>query len=183
MRRGSLADVRGDPHGCVRWLTLSRVVHGVEVTVVRHNDMLSIFDVRLDQPPREHLPGYPAEHVRVTVLASGRAFAVPINGDNRAWLHRYSRHSISELLFLPSGVRIPWEHLLGSLCLECPDDPDHLRWQWRDGIDAYLRIVQRHLWYEEYWRREGSWPVEDAPHGHRLDGHPHPIITPALRSA
>lgn len=183
MTRGGFAHARGDPHGCVRWFSMSGVVYGLKIAVVRHNDILSIYDVRFEPPPTEHLPGYPAEHVRVPVLANGSVFAVPVNGDNRAWLHRYPRHSIPELLSLPSGVRVPWEHLLGPLCLEYPDDPDHLRWHWRHGFDAYLRIVQRHLWSEEFWRREGSWPVEDAPHGHRLDGHPHPIVTPTLRSA
>lgn len=183
MTPGSHRHVRCDPHRCSRWLNTSNVVSGVHVVVELHDAGLTVFDVRIASPPREHLPGYPAEHVRVTVLADGRVFGVPVDADDRAWLHRYPRWSLGQILSLPIAMAIPWEHLLGALCLEYPDDPDHLRWQWNDGFDAYVRILQRHLWFEEYWRRHGVWPVEDAPHGNRLDGRPHPIATPAHRGA
>lgn len=44
---------------------------------------------------------------------------------------------------------------------------------------AYITIVHRHLQAEEYWRRTGRWPAEDAPHG---EGH-HPIQTPEMQTA
>ena len=183
MTRGGLDHVRRNPHGCSRWLSTAGVVGGIEVTVVKHDTRFTTFDVRFEPPANPELSGYPAEHVRITVRANGEILAVPIGGEDRAWLHRYPRHLIAELLALPKSAVTPWEYVVGSLCLEYPKDPDHLRWNWSDGIDGYLRVVQRHLWFEEYWRRHGSWPVEDTPHGHRPNGLPHPITNPALRAA
>ena len=179
---GWLDHARRNPHGCGRWLTVSGVVGGANVTVVRHGITLTVFEVLFEPPPAEHLPGYPAECVRVTVQADGGIFAVPVGRTERIWLHRYQSYSIPEIMALPKATRMSCEHLLGSLCLEYPRDPSHLRWNWSDGIDAYLRIVQRHLWSEEYWRRHGAWPAEDVPHGHRSDGRPYPIAA-ALRVA
>lgn len=51
---------------------------------------------------------------------------------------------------------------MGALCLWYPRDPSHLRWGWVDGLDTYLRLVQRHLWSEEYCRRHNHWPADDA---------------------
>lgn len=179
---GSFDHVRGDPRGCSRWLSAHADLWGVTVVVALHDRRMTVLDVRLEPPPPD-LPNFPGEHVRVTVAADGRIFVVPVAGDARTWLHRYPRITIAEILRRPLTAPIVWEHLFGSLCLWYPDDPDHLRWHWDEGIDIYLRVVQRHLWSEEYWRRHGTWPVEDAPHGDRRDGHPHPILTPALRSA
>ena len=50
-----------------------------------------------------------------------------------------------------------------------------------DGSVGCSSALQRHLWCEEYRRRHGSWPVEDAPLGHRPDGRPHPVRIPSLR--
>ena len=183
MTRGGLDHVRRNPQDCARWLGTAGVVGGVKVTVVLHDLRATTFDVRFESPTLPELPDYPAEQVRVTVRANGKVLAVPTSGDDREWLHRYPRASIAELLALPRSATVPWELIVGALCLEYPNDPDRLRWQWSHGIDAYLRVVQRHLWYEEYWRRHGSWPVEDTPHGHRPDGQPHPILTPELQVA
>ena len=183
MTPGGLEHVRQSPQTCIRWLNESGTVDGMDVTVVIHNSRLTIFDVRFEPPPPWGLPGYPPQRVRVVVRDGGQTLAVPAPNDDREWLHRYPRLSIRQILARPKSTPIPWEELLGSLCLEYPKDPNHLRWGWSDGIDAYLRIVQRHLWCEEYWRRHGSWPVEDAPHGNRPDGRPHPIKTPSLRVA
>lgn len=183
MTRGGLDHVRRKPQDCARWLGTADVVAGVKVTVVLHDLRATTFDARFESPTLPELPDYPAERVRITVRADGKVLAVPASGDDREWLHRYPRLSIVDLLALPKTATVPWELIVGALCLEYPNDPDHLRWQWSDGIDAYLRVVQRHLWYEEYWRRHGSWPVEDVPHGHRPDGHPHPILTPELQVA
>jgi hypothetical protein len=62
-----------------------------------------------------------------------------------------------------------------------PDDPPHLKWTWGAGIGEYLRIVQRHLWNEEFWRRFSYWPTEDTPHGLGFGGKPHPILDPMLQ--
>ena len=183
MDRGGLDHVRRNPHGCSRWLSTAGVVGGVEVKIVLHDHRVTTFDVRFESPAIPELSGYPAEHVRVTVRANGEIFAVPVGSEDREWLHRYPRHSIAELLSHPKSAAVRWPFIVGALCLEYPKDPDHLRWHWSDGIDAYVRVVQRHLWYEEYWRRHGSWPIEDVPHGERSDGRLQPILTPALQVA
>ena len=43
--------------------------------------------------------------------------------------------------------------------------------------------IERTNFRLEFWHREGFWPVEDTRHGYRIDGLPHPIITPSLGSA
>lgn len=179
---GTLDHIRGDPKGCADWLTAGAGLWATEADVALHDAQFTVLDLRFAPPPPD-LPSYPAEQVRVTVRAEGQIFAVPVAAHTRPWLHRYPRLTPSQIIATPLDQPIPWENLFGSLCLWYPRDPDHLRWWWEDGLDVYLRLVQRHLWSEEYWRRHGHWPVEDAPHGHRPDGRPHPIRTPALRSA
>ena len=51
-----------------------------------------------------------------------------------------------------------------------PLDHRALRWEWNDGLEQYVLRLQRHLFFEEFNRREGHWPVEDAPHGHTGHG-------------
>lgn len=179
---GSFAHVRSDPRGCAAWLTTGADLWGTAVDVATHDRVMTVLDVRLSPPPPA-LEGYPAEHVRLTVLRDGQVFAVPINTPTRPWLHRYPRLTLGQIRAWPMDQLIPWEGLLGCLCLWYPRDPAHLRWSWVNGLDGYLRLVQRHLWSEEYGRRHGHWPAEDAPHGSRPDGRSHPILTPALRSA
>lgn len=171
--------MRGDPSGCVRWLNTGAELWRTTVELVMHTPGLTVLDVELGPPPPE-LPGYPAEHVRITVRANGEIFAVPMGGDQRPWLHRYPRLTLGRIVAAPLGERMPWEQLLGCLCLWYPRDPEHLHWRWADGLDGYVRLVQRHLWSEKYWRRHDHWPAEDAPHGTRPDGRPHPILTPTL---
>jgi len=180
---GGYEHVKFDPDGCSSWLTNSGVISGITVTVAVNDPRLTVLDVRFDPPPADHLPGYPSEHVRVSVLPNLRVVAVPVDGDDRAWLHRYSRWRIEQILRHDIALSFPWEQVLGALCLWYPLDPAPLLWRWKDGIDAYMLIVQRHLWSEEYWRRHGNWPAEDTPHGERFDGKPHPVLTPNLRSA
>jgi hypothetical protein len=101
---------------------------------------------------------YPDETVHVTVTRSGDVYAwVPT--DDREWMHTFGGE---------------------YFCLWYPDDPPALQWDWSRGFGAYVVIVHRHLLYEEYRRRHGGWPVEDAPHG-RTDT-PHPIRSLKLRS-
>ena len=103
--------------------------------------------------------GYPVETARITQLDDQpNPFAVP-TGPVRSWHHRNPRTSTA----------------LGSLCLWYPQDPPHLRWTWANGFLDFVAIVQRHLWFEEHFRRHGEWPVPDAPHGERADGQPHPV--------
>lgn len=91
--------------------------------------------------------GYPSERVRLIVTSQKWAIAIPLDDGTRRWKHRYP---------VPTG----------ELCLWYDEDPRSLRWEWDDGLLPLLTITHRHLLFEEFWRREGRWPVEDAPHGH-----------------
>jgi hypothetical protein len=51
---------------------------------------------------------------------------------------------------------------------------ERTNWVWEGRTRGPRIRVQRHLSYEEYYRREHEWPVEDAPHGHAAKG-VHPI--------
>lgn len=91
--------------------------------------------------------GYPVEKVNLLLYRNGDIHAIPKSGKGRRWKHRYHNFGAAT-----------------GLCLWYPNDPPELRWTWDDGLEEYVRIVSRHLIYEEYWRRTGEWPVEDAPH-------------------
>jgi len=164
-----------NPRGAAQWLN-SGVVTGVNVTVHSSSVESVVFTVAFEPPPSWALPGYPAELTRVLITSSGGPVAVPV-GPDRTWRHRYP-------LSVPtagSGV-VSLEFCVGALCLWNPKDPVALRWTWDKGLDDFVRIVQRHLWMEEYCRRNGEWPGEETPHGERLDGRPHPIVSEDLRS-
>jgi hypothetical protein len=90
--------------------------------------------------------GFRSERIRLLATAERRVHVVPWQADKREWKHRN-----------PTAM--------GELCLWCPDDDAALTWQWSDGLPDLITITHRHLQYEEYWRRTGNWPVEDAPHG------------------
>jgi hypothetical protein len=164
---------------CAQWLGAEAELWGpAQVELLRCDSGLTTFDVRFGTP--EQISDYPDENVRVVVREDRKIFAVPVCDSGRTWNHRNRLLTITEILRV-GHQPLPWECLLGSLCLWYPKDPPHLRWSWHHGLDAYLRIVQRHLWKEEYFRRTGLWVGEDAPHGERADGKPHPILTPELR--
>ena len=114
--------------------------------------------------------GYPIETVRIAQFADPRhvvPYAFPI-GPSRTWHHRYAQ-------------QVEIGHY-GQLCLWYPYDPARLVWNWSRGLVGFVAIAQRHLWFEEYYRRTGFWPVEDAPHGHRADNRPHPVRHRAART-
>ena len=175
MTPGSFEHVRSDPLEVCRWLRESGSVSGAAASVVLAVAALTVFEVVFDAPTTPQLRGYPAEEVRVTAFADRQVVTVPVGDPERSWRHRYPARI--------SAVGSDWEIALGGLCLWYPMDPAHLQWHWRDGFDADLQVVQRHLWFEEYYRRRKKWPVEEAPHGESLDGRPHPILTPTLRRA
>lgn len=185
MRELTRSFVINQPRRAAELLSRSDVVEGAQTELLSASDRVIVFEVRFDPPPKVHLPGYPDETVRIAIrLRDGRPFTVPIGPPSRGWLHRNVMLSDESLrLALEARRTIRWEFLLGSLCLEYDLDPDSLRWSWDDGFDSFVRIVQRHLWFEEYWRRTGAWPVEDTPHEPRFDGRPHPIRTPELRAS
>lgn len=103
---------------------------------------------------------FPTERVRILATGSRRACVVPQDAHGRQWKHR-----------MPGD--------LGELCLWYPMDDEALIWKWEDGLVDLITIAHRHLHYEEYWRRTGRWPVEDAPHGVG----DHPVLSPEMREA
>ncbi len=107
--------------------------------------------------------GFPDETVGIYIRSDKLILAIPHNAAGRPWLH--------------------CNQPVGDLCLWYTLDPRALQWGWSDGFEAYLNIVSRHLSAEEWYRRGHPWPFEDAPHGMRTDGRPHPIRTPAMRTA
>ncbi len=180
--RGSFQYFWREPIACADWLSRVLFRNGIAVALAYRDPACVILDVRFAPPPPEHLNGYPEERVRVNILAHGQVGAVPVAAERRLWCHRYPYITPNDAAQRPQED-FNWVRITGPLCLDYPSDPSHLRWQWADGLDMYLRIVQRHLWSEEYWRRYGHWPVEDVPHGERADGQRHPILTPELRCA
>jgi hypothetical protein len=127
-----------------------RIPH-VSVRIVRAEFELSTFELTF-QPPLE-LVDYPAEVARITQLRDERhptPYALPV-GPARTWLHRYP-------------LDIERGHY-SQLCLWFPWDEPWRIWTWHTGFVDFVAITQRHLWCEEFHRREGYWPTEDAQHG------------------
>ncbi len=127
-----------------------------------------VLDLSFTPLPELAVAGYDGERGRVSIRPNGAIYAFPL-GPERTWHHRY---------LFPLGER--FGHLAGQLCLWYPKDPRSLRWEWDDGLEQYVTRVYRHLFYEEYYRREGHWPVEDAPHDDPDTG-AHPICSALMR--
>jgi hypothetical protein len=104
--------------------------------------------------------GFPNERVGIFATFERNALVVPPKADTRKWKHRNRGD-------------------MGDLCLWYPDDDPALVWRWEDGLESLITIAHRHLQYEEYWRRTGHWPVEDAPHG----AGKHPVKSRLMRDA
>lgn len=109
-----------------------------------------VLDLTLAPPPELAIAGYADEGARISINPASEIFSFPL-GPQRAWKHRYS--------FSPE------RGFVQQLCLWFPEDPRPLKWMPDDGFEDYVARVHRHLFDEEYWRRNGSWPTEDAPHG------------------
>lgn len=175
MNPADFAAVRSDPRYFCDWVAVERRVSGAELTVLANGPVLTILGVAFEPPADPALSDYPVEQVRVSVFADRQVVTVPVGRSGRAWKHRYP----VELSAVSTGE---WLFALGGLCLWYPDDPPHLQWRWSKGLDDYLRIVERHVHYEEFCRRNRCpWPVEDAPHGFPADGVAHPVRSLDLR--
>lgn len=166
--RIGLVETLRRPHRVASQILESGSVYGLAAMDVRHaTSSVAVFWLSLE--PWSPMAGrdYPVERVAISVWRSGRIIAVPTDSLRRTWKHRYP-------------YQVGNASALGDLCLWYPDDPRSLRWEWDDGLVAYITIVHRHLMAEEYARRNhGAWPAEDAPHGPG----PHPIRTIELHNA
>jgi hypothetical protein len=136
-------------------------VRGGKVLLADHNGVVIELTFTPWKPCAE--AGFPNERVRILVTASRRVFVVPQNADGRRWKHRMPQIELGDL---------------GELCLWYSKDAAALVWLWEDGLLDLLTITHRHLQYEEFWRRNREWPVEDAPHGNGK----HAVVTPHLRT-
>jgi hypothetical protein len=106
------------------------------------------------RPPRRHRGGFAlavrlrvpdVPEQKITIVFGPTAPAVPhvyTDGPSES-PHRYSN---------------------GSLCMWHPCDPPEQRWTRRDGPVALLGHIVAHLLREEWWRRTGEWPGEEAGH-------------------
>jgi hypothetical protein len=163
----ALSDVLEDPARARR--VLQDELFGVavdRVLVPRCGGM--VLDLFFTPLPELAVAGYAGERARISLRPDGRIYSFPL-GPERTWRHRY-----------PSPLGEQFGHLAGQLCLWYPKDPRWLRWEWGDGLEHYVTRVYRHLFYEEYHRREGHWPVEDAPHDDPVTG-AHPICSAFMR--
>lgn len=160
----ALSDVLQEPDGAAAVLEASTF----GCTVLRSRRVQGGVVIDLEFLPLPDLRDYPVERVRVSVHESGDVRAVPL-GPARAWKHRN-----------PSPLGLAFGYTGGELCLYYTSDPRELVWAWEDGLEAFVARVQRHLIFEEAWRRSGKWPVEDAPHGHPTSG-VHPVESTFVR--
>lgn len=162
----SLTRVLDEPSAAIAVLEGMSCVETATIGRESHSDVVFHLVLLPDDPTGAFIrEGYPVEKVQVVVKRSGNIRAVPKSGRGRSWLHRNSI----------SGVWL-------DLCLWDPSDPDPIRWDWGDGLEEYVRIVSRHLIYEEYHRRHNEWPVEDSPHGTSPTGS-WQIRSPEMRKA
>lgn len=165
----ALTDLLQDPAAVCT--TLETELFGVTVDTHRVTwEGGVVFDLTFAPPPEFATEGYGPERSRISVRRDGTLLTFPLC-PRRRWKHRN-----------PSPLGPDFGKLAGDLCLWYPSDPRALRWEWTDGFEQYVTRVHRHLFFEEFWRRTGEWPVEDAPHGEPAHG-AHPIRTRRMRDA
>lgn len=160
----SLNQVLADPAAAARQLEAANHLWRCTVMVAAPSSVMLRLVLRPNPPFDDH--GYPVECVWLALHADGLIAAIlPDDGAGRRWKHRYpGRFSMWP----------PRQRYCGTLCLHYPEDPPALRVSWDDGLASIVMVVHRHLLFEEWWRRTGRWPVEDAPHGH-AEHRPHPV--------
>ena len=158
-----LTDVLADPQRAARDLEHDGIVYGVRAACGRTTEHgAAVLEMTLEPQPGLRAEGYLPERIRIVVLRDERAFTYVLSGRGRNFKHRN-----------PAPSR--------SLCLFYDEDVPDLRWRPEDGLGEFVTIVRRHLVFEEFWRRTGRWPCEDAPHGPAIGG-VHPIITAETRA-
>ncbi|GGM11326.1 hypothetical protein [Nakamurella endophytica] len=159
-----LSAVLAEPGTAARNIEHDGIVFGVRAATGRATPYgAAILELTMEPQEALRAEGYQPERVRVVVLPDERTFAYVLSGRGRQFKHRN-----------PAPSR--------SLCLFYDKDDPALRWLPSDGLAEYLTIVRRHLVFEEVWRRTGSWPCEDTPHGSAPQGGAHPVCTPQMRA-
>ncbi|MET9792090.1 hypothetical protein [Streptomyces canus] len=154
-----LKTVLADPAAAADHLLHSDTVYGVEQACGRTGPGgAALLELVLRPLPALERENYPVERVRIVIRPDQTVHAFPLDSTLRAFKHRN-----------PPPLR--------DLCLQYPDDDTALRWLPEDGLEPLITLIHRHLLYEEAWRRMGSWPAEDAPHGQPSQG-AHPLRTP-----
>jgi hypothetical protein len=108
--------------------------------------------------------GFAVERVRVVATRDQQVLVYPIAQRCRTWRHRNDAGK-------------------GALCLQYPGDNPSLLWLWEDGLEELLTRVRLHLLAEEVFRREGSWPGEELPHGLPTGGVVRPVASEMMRRA
>jgi hypothetical protein len=192
-----LAEVLARPQAVVDELVQSGAIYGLTAAEVRFESRNAVcIWLTLEPWLATAADGYPVEEVAVTMCAGGTIISVPRRASHRTWLHRFPAidpwwlgrgwwrwFESAPRRLQEAAVAHAWAasdpSRFGQLCLWFPDDPPALKWDWSDGLVAYITIVHRHLQAEEFWRRTGSWPAEDAPHGEGV----HPIRSPEMQTA
>lgn len=158
-----LSAVLADPAGAAHDLEHAGHVFGVRAARGRGTGYgAAILEMTLDPLTALAAQGYPAEDVRIAILPDQRALAYVRSGRDRTFKHRN-----------PAPDR--------SLCLQYDADDDALKWLPDDGLEELVTLVHKHVIYEEFNRRYGYWPCEDAPHGPAGAGG-HPVATPQMRT-
>lgn len=158
-----LSAVLADPARAARELEYGGHVFGVRAAGGRATRYgAALLEMTLDPLPAFAMEQYPAEDIRIAILTDERAFAYVRSGRERSFKHRN-----------PAPHR--------SLCLHYDADDDALKWLPEDGLEELVTLVHKHVIFEEYNRRHGRWPCEDAPHGPVRDGG-HPIATSRMRT-
>jgi hypothetical protein len=152
--------------------SLEQQLFGVQVDRTLQQPLGSVaIDFTFAPLPEFAAHDFGAERGRISVRPHGQLLAFPLGSGERRWKHRN-----------PSPLGPDFDQLAGDLCLWYRQDPRGLRWEWDDGFEQYVTRVHRHLFFEEYWRRTGEWPVEDAPHGDPTAG-VHPVRTRQMKKA
>ncbi|WP_199820991.1 hypothetical protein [Streptomyces fulvoviolaceus] len=157
-----LSQVLAGPPAAADHLLHSEAIYGVEQASGRTGPGgAALLELTLRPLPALKRENYPIERVRLVIRPDQTVHAFPLGLVDRLFKHRN-----------PPPLK--------DLCLQYPGDDTALRWIPEDGLEPLVTLVHRHLLYEEAWRRTGTWPAEDAPHGEPSHG-THPLRTPEMQ--
>lgn len=109
---------------------------------------------RFISPDRTHRGGFGIE-VRLT----------PAGVDERRVTIMFGRGAAVPSVYADGPTESPHRYADGSLCMWYPADDAECRWERANGARVLLGLIAAHLIREEWWRRTGEWPGDEAPHG------------------